>query len=64
MPHEKTEKPYPTIARHVRKLSEVKIRTEGYRAFITTRFQNGPGEGGEDFTIWDRGAEEYWINKL
>jgi hypothetical protein len=62
--HEENGKPYPAIARHVRKLSEVKIHAEGYKAFITTRFQSGPGEGGEDFTIWEEGAHEYWIDKL
>lgn len=62
--HEENKKPYPAIAQHVRKLSEIKIRVEGYRAFVTTRFQNGPGEGGEDFIIWEQGAREYWAENL
>lgn len=62
--HEENNKPYPSIAQHVRKLSEVKIRVEGYKAFVTTRFQGENGEGGSDFVIWEQGANEYWINKL
>lgn len=62
--HEENNKPYPAIAQHVRKLSEVKIRVEGYKAFITTRFQGDNGEGGSDFVIWEHGAQEYWIDKL
>lgn len=62
--HEEGGKPYPAIAQHVRKLSEVKIRVEGYKAFITTRFSGKGGEGGSDFVIWEQGADEYWIDKL
>lgn len=62
--HEENNKPYPAIAQHVRKLSEVKIRVEGYKAFITTRFQTENGDGGTDFVIWEQGANEYWIDKL
>lgn len=62
--HEENNKPYPAIAQHVRKLSEVKIRVVGYKAFITTRFRVGDGEGGADFTIWEQGANEYWADKL
>ncbi|WP_304726880.1 ATP-binding protein [uncultured Alistipes sp.] len=61
--HEENNKPYPAIAQHVRKLSEVKVRVEGFRAFVTTRFKTAEG-GGEDFTIWDEGAAEYWASKL
>ena len=57
--HEENNKPYPAVAQHVRKLSEVKIRVEGYKAFISSRFG-----GGEDFVIWEQGANEYWIDKL
>jgi hypothetical protein len=59
--HEENRKPYPAIAAHVRKLSEIKIRVEGYKAFITTRFRGGDGS---DFTIWDKGAQEYWVENL
>jgi len=59
--HEENKRPYPAIAAHVRKLSEVKVRVEGYTAFVTTRFRGGDGS---DFTIWEKGAREYWIDKL
>ena len=62
--HEENNKPYPAIAQHVRKLSEVKIRVEGYKAYITTRFKGDNGEGGADFVIWEEGANKYWIDKL
>ena len=57
--HEENHKPYPAIAQHVRKLSEVKCAVEGFRASITTRFQTRGGEGGEDFIIWEEGVREY-----
>lgn len=56
--HEENKKPYPAIAQHVRKLSEVKVRVEGFKAFVTTRFQCAAG-GGDDFVIWEQGAAEY-----
>lgn len=62
--HEENNKPYPAIAQHVRKLSEVKMRVEGYKAFMTTRFSGDNGEGGSDFVIWEQGANEYWVDKL
>lgn len=57
--HEEGGKPYPAVARHVRKLSEVKIRVEGFKAFATTRFAMSEG-GGEDFVIWPEGAAKYY----
>lgn len=62
--HEENNRPYPAIAQHVRKLSEVKIHVEGYKAFISTRFEGEGGEGGSDFIIWEKGANEYWIDKF
>lgn len=35
--HEENGKPYPAVARHVRKLAEVKIRVEGFKAYPTTQ---------------------------
>ncbi len=64
MAHEENKKPHPAIAQHVRKLSEIKMRVEGFKVFTTTRFQGDPGEGGEDFIIWGRGAQEYWVENL
>ena len=60
--HEEGGRPYPAIARHVGKLSEIKMRVEGFRAFITTRFATEDG-GGEPFTIWEEGAARYYADK-
>lgn len=57
--HEEGGKPYPAVARHVRKLSEVKIRVEGFKAFPTTRFATAEG-GGEELVIWSEGAARYY----
>lgn len=59
--HEEGGKPYPAVARHVRKLSEVKIRVEGFKAFVTTRFATSEG-GGEEFVIWKEGAARYYAD--
>lgn len=62
--HEKNKTPHPAMADYVRKLSDIKIRVEGYKAFVTTRFDCGNGEGGADFVIWEQGANEYWVDKF
>lgn len=55
--HEEGGKPYPAVARHVRKLAEVKIRVEGFKAFTISRFG-----GGEPFVIWPEGAARYYAD--
>lgn len=63
--HERNHIPEPAIAETVRRLSEVKIRVEGYKAFVTTRYENSQrGWGGKDFIIWEKGAAEYEANNL
>ena len=62
--HEERKMPYPAVARHVRKLADVKVRVEGYKAFVTTRFQGEAGEGGADFIIWEEGAGRYWAENM
>lgn len=57
--HEENGKPYPAVARHVRKLAEVKIRVEGFKAYPMTRFATAEG-GGEEFVIWPEGAAKYY----
>ena len=59
--HEEGGKPYPAVAKHVRKLSEVKMRVEGFKAFPTTRFATSEG-GGEPFVIWEEGAARYYAD--
>lgn len=56
--HEEGGKPYPAVAKHVRKLAEVKIRVEGFKAFPTSRFG-----GGEPFVIWPEGAARYYAQE-
>jgi hypothetical protein len=42
---------------------DAQIRVEGYKAFTTTRYEVAERhEGGADFTIWEKGAAEYWAN--
>lgn len=62
--HEENGKPYPAVAQHVRKLSEVKAYVEGYKAFVTTRFKGANGDGEADYVIWEQGATIYWLNKI
>lgn len=57
--HEEGGKPYPAVAQHVRKLSEVKLRVEGFKAFPTTRFATPEG-GGSEYVIWAEGAAKYF----
>lgn len=52
--------PWPALAEKIRKLSDIKMRVEGYRVYTTTRYEDRTkGEGGEYFTIWEEGAAEY-----
>jgi GTPase SAR1 family protein len=63
--HEDNNEPSGAIAKMIRYDADVKIRTEGYKAFITTRYENAEkGEGGADFIIWEQGAQEYWTENL
>lgn len=59
--HEQGGLPDGKIARKIRYDSDVKIRVEGYKAFVTTRYEVAEkGEGGADFVIWEEGARKYW----
>lgn len=63
--HEKNNEPRGSVAQYIMYNSDVKIRTMGYKAFVTTRFQDDDnGEGGADYVIWEQGANDYWIDKL
>lgn len=63
--HEKNGMPDPAIGEIVRRLSDIKIRVEGYKAFVTTRYENpAKGEGGAEFVIWEQGAADYWVENL
>lgn len=61
--HEKAKRPMGMIANFIRYNSDIKIHVEGYKAFITTRFEDREkGEGGEPYTIWEQGARDYWAS--
>jgi len=58
---EKRGQPRGSIAQNIRYDADIKIRVEGYKAFVTTRYEVAEkGEGGADFIIWKEGAEKYW----
>jgi hypothetical protein len=53
--HAEGKQPEGRIAKSIRFDSNVKIWIEGYKAVVVSRFG-----GGELFTIWDKGAIQYW----
>lgn len=55
--HAEGKQPLGNFAKAVRYHSDIKIRVEGYKAFITSRVG-----GGEPFIIWDEGAKKYWLD--
>ncbi len=63
--HEKGAQPDGKLAQKIRYDSDIKIRVEGYKAFVTTRYEVAErGEGGADFIIWEQGAQDYWVDKM
>ena len=53
------------LAGKIRYDAEIKIQVEGFKAFVTTRYEDAErGEGGADFIIWEQGAAEYWAEQL
>ena len=62
---EKNGLPKGNMGDYIRYDAEVKIRVEGYKAFVTTRYEDTErGEGGADFVIWQEGADAYWLNQI
>lgn len=58
---DKNGNPKGNMGDHIRYDADIKIRVEGYKAFVTTRYEDPDnGEGGADFIIWEQGAREYW----
>lgn len=55
--HAEGKRPMGTVAYQIWYDAFVKIRIEGYRAFIQSRYG-----GGKIYTIWEFGASEYWGN--
>ena len=57
--HEKGGEPKGALAQAIRYDADVKIRVEGYRAMVTSRYATGE-VGGDDYIIWSDGASAYW----
>ena len=63
--HERKGLPDPAIAETVRRLSEVKIYVEGFRAHISSRYACPErGEGVRDYILWRQGADEYHLQNI
>ena len=56
--HAEGKEPAGRVAKSVRYDADVKIRIEGFKAFADSRYLDDPSE---PYTIWEKGAEEYWI---
>ena len=54
--HADGKEPAGRVAKSVRYDVDVKIRIEGYKAFVQSRY-GGRGE----YVIWQEGAERYWV---
>lgn len=53
------------IAKKIRYDADIKIKVEGFKAFVTTRYEDrDKGECGEDFIIWEQGANDYWAEQI
>lgn len=62
---DKSGQPAGNLAQRIRYDAEIKIRVEGYKAFVTTRYEDPTkGEGGADFIIWEQGAADYWAEQI
>ncbi len=63
--HEKAGEPKGDMAKYIRYNSDVKIHTEHFKAFVTTRFADPKtGDGTEDYVIWEEGANKYWLDRV
>lgn len=57
--------PKGNLAEMIRYDAEIKIKVEGFKAFVTTRYEDpANGEGGADFIIWEQGAADYWAERI
>ena len=53
------------LAVRIRFDADIKIKVEGFKAFVTTRYEDpAKGEGGADFIIWQQGANDYWAGQI
>lgn len=62
---EKSGEPRGNLAVSIRYDAEIKIRVEGFKAFVNTRYEDpATGAGSADFTIWEEGAKAYWLEQI
>lgn len=63
--HEKRGIPDPSIAETVRRLSDVKLHVDTFKAFPISRYEDrDAGEGGEPFVIWPEKANVKFIDEI
>ena len=64
--HEKSGSGNPAgFGQTLRYDADIKIHVEGFKAFVTTRYEDSEkGEGGADFIIWEQGANDYWAEQI
>lgn len=63
--HDKNGNPDGKLGAFIRYDAEIKIKVEGFKAFVTTRYEDpAKGEGGADFIIWQQGANDYWAGQI
>ncbi|MCR5714409.1 MAG: ATP-binding protein [Bacteroidales bacterium] len=63
--HERQGRPDPAIAETVRRLSEVKMRVEGFKVFTVSRYTVPERqEGIDEYIVWPEGADGYWNNRI
>jgi hypothetical protein len=55
--HVKGKEPEGSVALKIKRDADVFVWIEGYKAFATGRYG-----GGKDYTIWHKGADDYWGN--
>ncbi|OJV19889.1 MAG: hypothetical protein BGO30_07380 [Bacteroidetes bacterium 41-46] len=60
--HAEGKLPDGRVANKIRYDAMVKIRVEGYRAFVNSRYSENNGESNY-ITIWNEGASRYWGEK-
>ena len=59
--HAEGKLPDGRLANKIRYDAMCKIRVEGYRAFVNSRFKEGSGDN--YITVWEDGANRYWGDK-
>lgn len=63
--HEDRGRPDPKIAEMVRRLSDVKIHVDTYKAYAVSRYEDSDaGEGGEPFLIWPEKANTRFCDDM